>query len=1178
MLRCGGFALVVTVSLLVLLSVIALGFLSLSAVTLRSGTREQAVSEARANARVALMLALGELQKHAGPDQRVTGSGSLAGDDAHNPHWTGVWSTVDKNTVPVWLVSGNEAGSPANLDEFATYPPSYVTPLDELGQNSCLLHPDPDPAKQVRVPTVPVMSGDSIVGRYAWWVADEGTKARVDVAPPSTAPVNDNERIARSGSPQENGIQQLDPLLKKLSPLAAPQEKIDKRRMVSSNTIDLLDAANNGDALSRKFFHDLTTGGYGLPVNVATGGMKTDLSIAFDSSQNQGDGGYAAQIMGAVPTQLTPGQSSITFDFNTISDAARFHLIPELLDKNNLPTGPNWGNLYSYCQLWRNTWSTGAMNPIVMRPVVETDMRSNTWPPYRNAGWDNLRRDRQHRNSAVSPVLSMAQIGFRLSSVNLNNGTYRLRLQVKPVIGIWNPYNVRINAHRYRIKWALYPYLRIGVEDPDGNQSEKRTWLRTLWLKSGMPPNPDDPNADVFFDMRTPANIDLQPGEIRLFSVGNNPNLATTNDLVSAWNEDGAFMMNLVDQTNAGGTTPVIVPAGSRVWYEGLQLLDVQHPDTWQRFGSNLTDSNTASWFSLESSLISGGQIHRISDFWQTPKKAVMDDLPYLVPEPVGSGAPGSGSASPRVDVGDITNNGSPLHIGTWRCFSRNARDAHDTQKLRGWVDANPRTGPGNPLWDGSRPVGADGYEGWHFLSSFIGGRTDAAPSDGGPPGRGKVAEGQNEAPASPEATLVDGRYRGYGGFSSASSGQSHVPVFDVPRAPLVSLGQLQHAQFSRYQYEPSLPFGNSYANPRIPLDQTQANNFMGMANFTMLDLSHSLNTALWDNFFFSSIGRDYVAPGSAEPLDSVLNFTELAMGENTLPNPRYSLHPQAGDMNFAGVLQNAGNAAPRAITARIGIEGAFNVNSTSVEAWKAVLSSMADLEFPRFSLNGTTTTWTNPTGIRLPKFGHVLAQNGWKDGDGPLSADFWQGYRKLSPEELDLLAREIVKEVRLRGPFRSFAHFVNRDPYASDIQQQRKGALQAALDRALNSTLDGEIGGSITDRPKGPQFSDAFGGESEASGFAGHLMQGDLLQSLAPVLQVRSDSFRIRAMGQSLDTQGRVIASVTCEASVQRVANYLDSTDKPETGPDALTADVNKRYGRQFQIVSFRWLAKEEL
>jgi Tfp pilus assembly protein PilX len=104
-----GFALVVTLSLMILLTIVAVGLLSLSAITLRGSSQGAALATARANARMALCLAIGELQKQAGPDQRVSARADLVG-TPQNPSWTGVWRADQPDSPPNWLVSGDEGG------------------------------------------------------------------------------------------------------------------------------------------------------------------------------------------------------------------------------------------------------------------------------------------------------------------------------------------------------------------------------------------------------------------------------------------------------------------------------------------------------------------------------------------------------------------------------------------------------------------------------------------------------------------------------------------------------------------------------------------------------------------------------------------------------------------------------------------------------------------------------------------------------------------------------------------------------------------------------------------------------------------------------------------------------------------------------------------------------------
>lgn len=196
----------------------------------------------------------------------------------------------------------------------------------------------------------------------------------------------------------------------------------------------------------------------------------------------------------------------------------------------------------------------------------------------------------------------------------------------------------------------------------------------------------------------------------------------------------------------------------------------------------------------------------------------------------------------------------------------------------------------------------------------------------------------------------------------------------------------------------------------------------------------------------------------------------------------------------------------------------------------------------------------------------------------GPGDDDpFWQGWRNISDTELDELATEIVKEVKERGPFRSMAEFVNRSPNAGDTRHKLKGCLQAALDNTINKGLPASVGKAATS-PKGAQFSAAVTDENVAVGSASYLMQGDVLQSLAPILQVRSDYFRIRTCGEALDANGKVTARAWCEAYVQRSSSYVNPQDQAHKGTGELSSAANQTFGRRYGIVSFRWLSPSEL
>ena len=98
-----------------------------------------------------------------------------------------------------------------------------------------------------------------------------------------------------------------------------------------------------------------------------------------------------------------------------------------------------------------------------------------------------------------------------------------------------------------------------------------------------------------------------------------------------------------------------------------------------------------------------------------------------------------------------------------------------------------------------------------------------------------------------------------------------------------------------------------------------------------------------------------------------------------------------------------------------------------------------------------------------------------------------------------------------------------------------------------------------------------------QPGGALGFLTQADLLQFIGPALTARSDTFRIRAYGECLDAAGKVMAKAWCETVVQRSPGYVDGTDTSLALPATLSA-TNRRFGRRFEIIAFRWLRPEEI
>jgi len=427
-----------------------------------------------------------------------------------------------------------------------------------------------------------------------------------------------------------------------------------------------------------------------------------------------------------------------------------------------------------------------------------------------------------------------------------------------------------------------------------------------------------------------------------------------------------------------------------------------------------------------------------------------------------------------------------------------------------------------------------------------------------------------------------------------------------VPDVPIISLGQLQHADVTADDvwvsvgYQPGNAIGNSYFNFYVSRNssvQTHtiaeggwagkimtaapysvATDSRGSGTFLTLpsnapanayDISYLMNVALWDRYFFSSLSQTGATINPANPrLKYAAGLTPstaqlgLNTGTTTVTDP------------VSGMQMFSAYAPARYMM----IDGAFNINSTSVEAWRAILSSMRSAAYSNtplangssganavsyFPRNTASPDLANETSAGARVNAPITVTNTTTGKD----AVSYAGFRQLTDYDIDVLANKIVQQIHFRGPFLSLAQFINRRLTPKVIVPAYKdptsisGTLQTAIDissdngllPSLNAIPNAMIAGgqfpatSIASSANQPILPGTGGGAAEQSkiypdvltefsavpyadgsadpynrlvGMPGWLTQADLLEALAPILAARSDTFVIRTYGEVLSPQ----------------------------------------------------------
>lgn len=1201
-----GFALVAALLFIFLIVGLLVALVSLTTVELRVVDNAAKLRKARYNALSGLHQAIDTLQKNAGVDQTITATAGLLDTDPRttkidgvaNPWMTGIWRNGhapqehDPSRPLVWLISGAQGTSEAP-------PLTPFTPLDDPASSNditWLLRKavGEDDALSVKARKIAIRKMNPTrsstpdvaytVGHYAWWASDEGVKCRANLPLPlhETAANADtviqakwNLSAPRRASWKMTGMKDL------------PMDSPDLSKVLTFAQIPLLGAPNQRTKLLaslEKHYHDLTADSLGVLSDCKEGGLKIDLSLAFEMSDE-------------------------AFENDPFFSSADelFRLIPSMRDH------------YRTYKRVENPQSDPKLEaqPAAIKPGDSSEealaLAANT---YLDAGGALPVKAR------FSPMAMRMAYAYSLLTSDeppMEPGApdRKIHLVIDPIIALWNPHNITLELDAYRVNaWVPTAHLVIEKRDPwqvernyriDDEVWHNRQLYRARSPGKGVPPpgknkeweklarkwtlatditlkkifenhGSSEDSGFVMSNQSTATNspLSMQPGEIVVFSSGENlPQLHQGGDFEFRMQQGlntlgGMSFAKLLTQKNAkasddDGLLRVYSDSEIRVTLEPTRDGNYKDEDPFD-FIANYSNTGLDAFPTVGVSpryremlgYLRDNSSSSVSFVWAGTRTGQAPDFSYSARAYSGKDK----SGKPLPGLSDTLKVGKHINATDKRFF------ALIDWRLKTEADAN-----GFPLQMIARfdPRCA-------FLHQSKQGYPCTAPS---------YQISARKLTSGTGLMELKGDH-GYWGPSNGASGEHYVPLFEIPTVPLLSLGQLQHyhagASLPPSSLNPGYIIANSWAHPYVRRDREEETH---ASDGLIKDLSHQFNNRLFDRFYFSSLSP---RPGEETVNGRIMDFAGGA-DLKPLPNPRMRRYLAPGHTvknlldRLTAIPNPAQTPAYRTIAANLLVEGAFNVNSTSVEAWKALLGSLDGFEIPVRDPLGTGTTLTASPGAPHARF---ALSNG-------NSAKRWRGFRSLSDKQLQALAEAVVLEVKTRGPFSSLGDFVNRrlKGDASGLSS----ALQSAIDR---TNINQEFTALVTEQQlqlAAQQGSQNSGADWSfpypehcigpiGAGAPGFLTQGDLLQALAPHLSARSDTFKVRAYGDvTHPITGKLEARAWCEAIVQRLpdyANFLkseaDKTDAAWVAPEDLQLDSNRSLGRRFRILRIRWLSPDEV
>ncbi|WFB34632.1 hypothetical protein P3T73_10705 [Kiritimatiellota bacterium B12222] len=1151
LLRKSGSVLLLTLLIVSLLLVISLAFATYVRIELRNVNNNQNQQIARLNAQLAIELAIGRLQTQTGSDQRVTSPADLgiptgvSGDlisienywnTQRNPNWTGAWingntsnfspeNPKEYNASPQllsWLVSTPTASAATDPKTRITNLQQNSSPLDLLKaedaqEHVLLVSPDPEKsgaAALKRAVTAPrVALNNQASGHYAWWVGDEGVKTRVDLIDPYASKTDTISTLRRAASAQRTGAEAMTGLASDYVP-NNPQ----LNRIIHLSEFAFLGGASSYQKAIDSHFHDLTLYSRGVLSDTKHGGLKRDLTYLLGQESiddlreavdvifptvNGNDAISSSQsnrILNEVVTPLVTYPSTFTITTN----------IP---DENP--------SMFAYTPTWEQLWSFYNMGNQTGDVPAGAYNGSGQAVPSRHT----------RVNHGIHPLAIQGKLFYQLSNVTVGE----IKVDMRPLVVLANPYAVDLAPAEYTMKFRLRNKAELhfiertnGNAEPDESELNRDESATDSTLKVALD---NGGLGEIVFTIDSGV---IPAGEARVYTLDSDYDLPTNST------DQAAFEVRLVNDFNPSYylslRTEHEIPESSPQTYATLFTPSPGISSAKLYLDYDRANPNDRQLLQEAQTHISSATENRDSVFLVYPTRFNREGggLSYRLFDAF-AGSQGQHSLF-------LQQNYRTNAIGGYHGYTS------ETHLLQ-WARAIIKKGfPGN-----------EGY----FNADLLGLTQDVTFKN--------IRWGAVNAGDPSSSYNTSGPY-GLGADVGFRNWMYDIPTPDVP---LASIGQLQHLNINSFidadrwessskthntlgrnhqiattvqSWQSNYTIGNSYANPRVKRNRLMDRVYSGFH----YDGSYIWNDILWDRFYFSTY-----------PTQGNFDFET-----DTLTNSRYqpfrdpSSVPWDDPDGFRGDGNPDNQANSRMAASNLLIEGAFNINSTSVDAWKALFASM------RGVAKGSETDPNAPFARTLLRYGAST------DAETANHANAWNGIRDLNENELTLLAEEMVTQVRLRGPFLSMSDFVNRkivDPGDDPENLGVSGALQSAIDKVLNKWNDVDPLFQIqTSTHENHIIDPEYRATTVVDGFPGYLLQSDVLSVIGPVLTPRSDTFRIRAYGDAGD------ARAWCEVMVQRIPDYIDTdADEPFEDPQS---NINIAFGRRYRIVSFRWLTPEEI